>query len=389
MVIDRGAFLSGELARSPTRSPRVKEACGEAHLKVILETGELLTYDNVRRASQLAIAAGADFIKTSTGKIQPAATPPVVLVMLEAIRDHYVATGRQIGMKPAGGIRTTKQAVQHLMLKETLGDAWLTPDLFRFGASTLQRPAHAAGQGVDRALPERGLLHDRLAATGSRGPRTPGATVFAALFPYSDCAASTVRCARSGIVVPGKSNEPCRMIVSALTLPSALADVPERARPDLAVVVDLAVQVARVVQVRVDAAEAVRNGRSCTRSSPSPRRTAAAPARARRLLRDDVGDRHRPVVAEALADRAGLSEANEKFCESWIAWPYSWRITSASSASSTPPLPKRSSSLGWSVSNELSAPDWLIRTACGRLSIARRVTPKPRLWMYFCASVTQ
>ncbi len=105
---------------------------------MILETGELLTYDNVRRASDLAIAAGADFIKTSTGKIQPAATPGVVLVMLEAIRDHYLATGRKIGMKPAGGVRTTKQALHMLVLvKETLGDAWLTPALFRIGASTL------------------------------------------------------------------------------------------------------------------------------------------------------------------------------------------------------------------------------------------------------------
>ena len=138
MVIDRGAFLSGEFARVFEEIAAVKEACGAAHLKVILETGELLTYDNVRRASELAIAAGADFIKTSTGKIQPAATPAVVLVMLEAIRDHFLATGRRIGMKPAGGVRTTKQALHMLVLvKETLGDAWLTPDLFRIGASTL------------------------------------------------------------------------------------------------------------------------------------------------------------------------------------------------------------------------------------------------------------
>ena len=138
MVIDRGAFLSGELDQVADEIAAVKEACGPAHLKVILETGELLTYDNVRRASDLAIAAGADFIKTSTGKIQPAATPAVVLVMLEAIRDHYLATGRKIGMKPAGGVRTTKQALHLLVLvKETLGDAWLTPDLFRLGASTL------------------------------------------------------------------------------------------------------------------------------------------------------------------------------------------------------------------------------------------------------------
>lgn len=138
MVIDRGAFLSGEFAQVFDEIARVKEACGPAHLKVILETGELGSYDAVRRASALAMAAGADFIKTSTGKIQPAATPQVVLVMIEAIRDFYLATGRRIGMKPAGGIRTTKQALHLLvMVKETLGDAWLTPDLFRFGASTL------------------------------------------------------------------------------------------------------------------------------------------------------------------------------------------------------------------------------------------------------------
>ena len=138
MVIDRGAFLAGELARVHDEIVRVKEACGPAHLKVILETGELSTYDHVRRASWLAMQAGADFIKTSTGKIQPASTPGVVLVMLEAIRDFYLATGRKIGMKPAGGVRTTKQALHLLVIvKETLGDAWLTPDLFRLGASTL------------------------------------------------------------------------------------------------------------------------------------------------------------------------------------------------------------------------------------------------------------
>ncbi len=138
MVIDRGAFLSGELDQVADEIAAVKAACAPAHLKVILETGELLTYDNVRRAADLAIAAGADFIKTSTGKIQPAATPAVVLVMLEAIRDHFLATGRKVGMKPAGGVRTSKQALHMLVLvKETLGDGWLTPDLFRLGASTL------------------------------------------------------------------------------------------------------------------------------------------------------------------------------------------------------------------------------------------------------------
>jgi len=138
MVIDRGAFLSGEYAAVFEEIAAVKDACGPAHLKVILETGELETYDNVRRASHLAMAAGADFIKTSTGKVVPASTPAVVLVMLEAIRDHYFETGRRVGLKPAGGIRTSKQALHLLVLvKETLGDAWLTPELFRIGASTV------------------------------------------------------------------------------------------------------------------------------------------------------------------------------------------------------------------------------------------------------------
>jgi len=138
MVIDRGAMLVGDYAKVYDEIAATKEACGSAHLKVILETGELGSYDMVRKASEIGIAAGGDFIKTSTGKIQPAATPPVTLVMLETIRDHYYATGRRIGMKPAGGVRTAKQALQYLvLLKETLGDAWLTPDLFRFGASAL------------------------------------------------------------------------------------------------------------------------------------------------------------------------------------------------------------------------------------------------------------
>lgn len=138
MVIDRGAFLAGEHQRVFDEIGAVKEACSHAHLKVILETGELQTYDNVRVASEIAMRAGADFIKTSTGKISPAATMPVTLVMLEAIRDYFYETGLRIGMKPAGGIRNAKQALAYLvMLKETLGDNWLTPDLFRFGASTL------------------------------------------------------------------------------------------------------------------------------------------------------------------------------------------------------------------------------------------------------------
>jgi deoxyribose-phosphate aldolase len=138
MVINRGAFLTGDHARVFDEIAAVKVAAGAAHLKVILETGELVTYDNVRRASEIAMQAGADFIKTSTGKVAPAATLPVTLVMLEAIRDHFYATGSRIGMKPAGGIRNSKQALHYLvMVKETLGDDWLTPELFRFGASTL------------------------------------------------------------------------------------------------------------------------------------------------------------------------------------------------------------------------------------------------------------
>ena len=138
MVIDRGAFLAGRYAKVYDEIVQVKEACGGVHLKVILEVGELGTYDNVRRASLLAMAAGGDFIKTSTGKLPASATLPVTLVMLEAIRDVYEETGRMVGMKPAGGIRVAKQAVQYLVqLHETLGVDWMTPDLYRIGASSL------------------------------------------------------------------------------------------------------------------------------------------------------------------------------------------------------------------------------------------------------------
>jgi deoxyribose-phosphate aldolase len=138
MVIDRGAFLSGRYLEVFDEIVAVKEACGDAHLKVILETGELVTYDNVRRASWLAMLAGGDFIKTSTGKISPAATLPVTLVMLEAVRDFRDTTGRQVGVKPAGGIRTSKDAIKYLVtVNETVGEDWLDPDWFRFGASTL------------------------------------------------------------------------------------------------------------------------------------------------------------------------------------------------------------------------------------------------------------
>ena len=138
MVIARGAFLSGDFKLVADEIKAVRKACGKAHLKVIFETGEIGAYDKVRLASEIAMKSGAHFIKTSTGKIPKAATLPVSLVMLEAIRDHYYDTGERIGMKPAGGIRTAKEALQYLvMVKETLGDAWLTPDLFRFGASSL------------------------------------------------------------------------------------------------------------------------------------------------------------------------------------------------------------------------------------------------------------
>ncbi len=143
MVIDRGAFLSGRYLQVFEEIAAVREACRRpdgttAHLKVIFETGELQTYDNVRRASWLAMMAGAHFIKTSTGKVQPAATPPVTLVMLEAVRDYRAATGQMIGVKPAGGIRTAKDAIKFLvMVNEVAGEDWLDPDWFRFGASTL------------------------------------------------------------------------------------------------------------------------------------------------------------------------------------------------------------------------------------------------------------
>jgi deoxyribose-phosphate aldolase len=138
MVIDRGAFLAGRFGEVFDEIVAVKQACGDAHLKVILETGELATYDNVRRASWLAMLAGGDFIKTSTGKISPAATLPVTMIMLEAVRDFRDSTGRQVGVKPAGGIRTTKDAIRHLVIvNETAGEDWLDPDWFRIGASSL------------------------------------------------------------------------------------------------------------------------------------------------------------------------------------------------------------------------------------------------------------
>lgn len=138
VVINRGAFLRGDYGQVHDEIAAARDVAGDTHMKVILEVGELETYDNVRLAGQIAIDAGADFIKTSTGKVDPAASIPVTLVMLETIRDHYFRTGEKIGMKPAGGIRTAKESLRYLaMLKETLGDEWLTPELFRFGASSL------------------------------------------------------------------------------------------------------------------------------------------------------------------------------------------------------------------------------------------------------------
>jgi deoxyribose-phosphate aldolase len=153
MVINRGAFLSGRYLEVYDEIVAVKQACGDAHLKVILETGELATYDNVRRASWLGMLGGGDFIKTSTGKVTPAATLPVTLIMLEAVRDFRQQTGRQVGVKPAGGIRTSKDAIKYLVVvNETAGEDWLDPDWFRFGASTLlndllqQRMKQATGR---------------------------------------------------------------------------------------------------------------------------------------------------------------------------------------------------------------------------------------------------
>lgn len=138
MVIDRGAFLEGRFGQVFEEIQAVKQACGEAHLKVILETGELATYDNVRRASWLALLAGGDFIKTSTGKVSPAATLPVTHVMLQAVRDWYKVTGERRGVKAAGGIRTAKDAIRYLVaVHEVAGEAWLNPESFRFGASSL------------------------------------------------------------------------------------------------------------------------------------------------------------------------------------------------------------------------------------------------------------
>jgi deoxyribose-phosphate aldolase len=153
MVIDRGAFLAGRYGLVLDEIQQIKAACGQAHLKVILETGELVTLDNVRRASWLALAGGADFIKTSTGKVAPASTTAVTLVMLQAVRDYHQLTGQRRGVKSAGGIRATKEAIRYLVLvNETAGPEWLTPDLFRFGASSLlndlllQRHKQASGR---------------------------------------------------------------------------------------------------------------------------------------------------------------------------------------------------------------------------------------------------
>ena len=161
MVIDRGAFLSGRYGQVYEEVRAVREACGPAHLKVILETAELATLDNVARASWLAMLAGADFIKTSTGKVSPAATPVVAHVMLAAVRDFAEATGRRVGVKVAGGVRTAKDAIRYLVLvKETAGEEWLTPDAVPHRClQPAQRPADAAQQAAHRRLRRPRLLH--------------------------------------------------------------------------------------------------------------------------------------------------------------------------------------------------------------------------------------
>ena len=210
MVIDRGAFLSGRYAKVFDEIVRVKEACGEAHLKVILETGELGTYDNVRRASLIAIAAGADFIKTSTGKVSPAATLPVTLCMMEVVRDVYVETGHVVGIKPAGGIRASKQAIQYLVtLYETLGprvdDARSLP-VRRVVAA--QRRPHAAPQGEDGALPVSGLLHHRLMAQVEKRTASLPATFEWEYAPAPEARDIVSIRERYGLFVGGEEVEP-------------------------------------------------------------------------------------------------------------------------------------------------------------------------------------
>ena len=165
MVIDRGAFLAGRYGQVAEEIRAVREACGPAHLKVILETGELATLDNVARASWLAMLSGADFIKTSTGKVSPAATPPVALVMLGAVADFAAATGRRVGVKVAGGVRTAKDAIRYLVLvRETAGPGVADPGAVPHRRlQPAQRPAHAAPQAAHRRLPQPRLLHAGLA----------------------------------------------------------------------------------------------------------------------------------------------------------------------------------------------------------------------------------
>ena len=209
MVIDRGAFLSGRHAEVFDQIVKVREACGPAHLKVILETGELGTYDAVRRASLLAMAAGADFIKTSTGKVSPAATLPVTLCMLEAIRDVHVETGRVVGMKPAGGIRHSKQAIQYLcVLHETLGRDWLTPQSvpLRRVVAPERRP-HADPHAEDRRLRVPRPLHGRLTwRSSNHGRRRRASTGRYAPAPESRAIVSLEE--RYGLYVGGEMVEP-------------------------------------------------------------------------------------------------------------------------------------------------------------------------------------
>ena len=269
MVIDRGAFLAGDYAAVYDEIVAVKEACGDAHLKVILETGELETYDNVRRASVLAMAAGADFIKTSTGKVQPAATLPVTLVMLEAIRDFHAQTGRVVGMKPAGGIRTAKEAIAYLtILYETLGPAWMTPDLLPLRrVEPAQRRADADPQGAHRPLQRRRLLHPRLSRSESEPMQVAPGTI--AVWsdlgcPWSHAVVWRLHDARRRLGLDG--SRPLR----APRLP------------------------ARAVQQRADAASAARG-----------RVAGGGHARAARRLAGMVGTRPRLAGDDAAADGGG------------------------------------------------------------------------------------
>ena len=237
MVIDRGAFLSGDDAKVFNEIVAVKEACGSARLKVILETGELGTLDNVAAASRLAMHAGADFIKTSTGQIKPAATFPVVLVMLEAIREHYLETGVQVGMKPAGGIRTAKDALRHLvMLAETLGSDWMTNEWYRFAdcsppicfASSCAVPTACTTSPALRGRPGRARHRDPLCSTWpAPWSCTPAPSAARSPSPSTFPTSSTVPSRLVGTKT--SSRPPTRRPERCCDVPTASADEVDRA----------------------------------------------------------------------------------------------------------------------------------------------------------------